>query len=129
MDSTSTFVDKRVFHIRKFISLGIGILLLVGSRAKSRADYTTIVNPGTTWGVWEGWGASLCWWANVFGQRDDMANVLFTLNNTYFPEAGATLPGLGMNIVRYNAGACSWNSISGATMQVSPNIPAFRQME
>ncbi|HEY6228341.1 MAG TPA: glycoside hydrolase, partial [Verrucomicrobiae bacterium] len=114
---------------RRFVAT-VWIGLVFGTpQPNSRADYTTIVNPSTTWGTWEGWGASLCWWANVFGYRDDMADVVFTLNNTYLPEAGATLPGLGMNIVRYNAGACSWNSINGATMQVSPNIPAFRQME
>src|SRR4051812_6245186 len=58
-----------------------------------------------------------------------MSDLLFTFNNTYFPEAGATLPGLGMNIVRYNAGASSFNSINGATMQASPNIAAFRQID
>src|SRR5438876_6209702 len=35
----------------------------------SYADYSTTINPQTTWGTWEGWGTSLCWWANVFGNR------------------------------------------------------------
>ena len=125
MDFGTSFKRTR----RTFISLSVAILMLGASHTKCRADYTTVVNPSTTWGTWEGWGTSLCWWANVFGYRDDMADLLFTLNNTYFPEAGATLPGLGMNIARYNAGACSFNSINGSTMQVSPNIPAFRQMD
>jgi galactan endo-1,6-beta-galactosidase len=91
------------------------------------ADYTTTINPQTTWGIWEGWGTSLCWWANVFGNRDDLANIVFTTN--YTPLNGVSLPGLGLNIARYNAGACSTNSINGDTMQVSPNIPAFRQIQ
>lgn len=90
-----------------------------------RADYTTTIYPHTTWGTWDGWGCSLSWWANVFGTRTDLADIVFTTN--YTTLNGQSLPGLAMNIARYNAGACSSNSIGGATMQVSPNIPPFRQ--
>jgi len=34
-----------------------------------------------------------------------------------------------MNIARYNAGGCSWNTYNGSTMQQSPNIPKFKQIE
>jgi galactan endo-1,6-beta-galactosidase len=34
-----------------------------------------------------------------------------------------------MNIVRYNAGACSWNEVDGRKMIVSTVIKPFRQME
>jgi len=91
-----------------------------------RADYTAVINPQTTWGTWEGWGASLCWWANVFGARNDLADIVFTTN--YTTLNGQALPGLGMNIARYNAGGCSSNAINGDLMQSSANIPAFRQM-
>src|SRR5260370_5998921 len=102
----------------------IAALLLVSS--SSRADYTTTIQPGTQWGTWEGWGCSLCWWANVFGTRDDLADIVFTTN--YTSLTGQSLPGLSMNIARYNAGASSWNSIGGVTMVASPNIPSFKQM-
>jgi hypothetical protein len=91
------------------------------------ADATIAVNPGADFGVWEGWGTSLAWWANVFGDRDDFADIFFTTNAVSYN--GATLPGLGMNIARYNLGACSWNSVDGTTMVKSPNIPAFKQIE
>jgi galactan endo-1,6-beta-galactosidase len=91
-----------------------------------RADYTTVVNPRTTWGTWEGWGVSLCWWANVFGTRDDLADLVFTTNYTTFN--GASLPGLGMNIARYNAGACNTNPVDGSAIQLSTNMPDFKQM-
>ena len=91
-----------------------------------RADYTTIVHPGTTWGTWQGWGCSLAWWANAFGTRDDLADLLFTTKSTAL--SGQTLPGLGMTVARYNVGGCSPNAISGASMQASVNIPAFRQI-
>jgi galactan endo-1,6-beta-galactosidase len=90
------------------------------------AGYSTTINPASTWGTWDGWGVSLCWWANVFGTRDDLADLMFTTN--YTSVNGFPLPGLGLNIARYNAGGCSTNSANGSTMQVSPNIPAFRQI-
>lgn len=82
--------------------------------------------PDTRWGTWDGWGVSLCWWAGVFGQRDDLADLVFTTKATRLH--GITLPGLGLNIARYNAGAGSTNAVNGEFMQRSPNLPAFREM-
>ncbi|MGX1244171.1 hypothetical protein RKD46_005275 [Streptomyces pseudovenezuelae] len=85
------------------------------------------MSPGTSYGTWEGWGTSLAWWANVFGARDDFADIFFTTKSTSYN--GTSLPGLGLNIARYNLGACSWNTVSGSSMVASPNIPAFKQIE
>ncbi|HZB97496.1 MAG TPA: glycoside hydrolase [Candidatus Sulfotelmatobacter sp.] len=87
---------------------------------------TATIDPTTT-EIWQGWGTSLCWWAKAFGDRVDLAEIFFTRNNVSF--AGHQLPGLGLNIARYNAGACSWNTVDGAKMQVSPHISSSRQME
>jgi galactan endo-1,6-beta-galactosidase len=86
-----------------------------------------ILNLATNWGLWQGWGCSLCWWANVFGTRTDLANIVFTTNYTILN--GVNLPGLGMNIARYNAGACGTNSVSGQSMVASPNIPGWKQIQ
>jgi galactan endo-1,6-beta-galactosidase len=94
--------------------------------AISRAQYTVTVDPDTKWVQWEGWGCSLAWWAAVFGQRDDLADIVFTTN--YTTLNGQNLPGLGLNIARYNAGACLTNAIDGSVMQVSTNIIPARQM-
>ncbi|MFD1150048.1 glycoside hydrolase [Saccharothrix hoggarensis] len=91
------------------------------------ADATIGVNPGVSHGTWEGWGTSLAWWANVFGDRDDFADLFFTTRTVTYN--GAALPGLGMNIARYNLGASSWNSVNGERMVASPNIPGFKQIE
>ncbi|RYP14115.1 hypothetical protein DL767_010423 [Monosporascus sp. MG133] len=91
------------------------------------ADTTTTINAKSNWGTWEGWGTSLCWWAKAFGNRDDLADIFFTLGSRQF--AGQNLPGLGFNIARHNAGASSWNTYNGAKMVVSPNIKNSRQME
>ncbi|MEV0223339.1 glycoside hydrolase [Streptomyces sp. NPDC050704] len=102
----------------------LGSALATGT---ARADATIGVNPGTNYGRWEGWGTSLAWWANVFGARDDFADIFFTTKSVAYN--GRTLPGLGMNIARYNLGACSSNSVEGQSMVASPNIPAFKQIE
>jgi galactan endo-1,6-beta-galactosidase len=86
----------------------------------------TIV-PTSNWGTWEGWGTSLAWWAKKFGNQDDLADIFFSLN--WQELDGRNLPGLGLNIVRYNAGACSWNKIGDAAMVVSPSMIVDRQME
>ena len=55
--------------------------------------------------ILEGWGVSLCWWAKVLGQRDDVADLIFSKKTVRI--AGFKLPGLALNIARYNAGASS----------------------
>lgn len=59
---------------------------------------TVVVDPAVTYQYFEGWGTSLCWWANLEGAysaayRDRVADVLMD------PDSG-----LGYNIFRYNIG-------------------------
>ncbi|MDG9720400.1 glycoside hydrolase [Streptomyces sp. DH24] len=113
---------------RTLLAAAGGTLLGSGlATGTAHADATVGVNPSTTYGTWEGWGTSLAWWANVFGTRDDFADLFFTTQQVAY--GGRTLPGLGLNIARYNLGACSWNSVNGETMVASPNIPKFKQIE
>jgi galactan endo-1,6-beta-galactosidase len=72
-------------------------------------------NPGETRvAAFDGWGTSLCWWANHYGGVAGefgaamLADLFFGTGNV---AAGGpsvpmptTLPGLGINIVRYNIG-------------------------
>ena len=99
------------------LSYGIGTL----------ADQTYTVSSSTNWGTWEGWGTSLAWWAKAFGTRSDLSKIFFTTGSTTLN--GKSLPGLGLNIVRYNAGACSTNTYDGDKMAVSPNIKPSRQID
>ena len=91
------------------------------------ADETTTIDPTSNWGIWEGWGVSLAWWAKAFGDRDDLADIFFALDTTAL--GSQNLPGLGLNIVRYNAGASSWNTYDGEKMVVSPGMIASRQVD
>lgn len=93
----------------------------------AQADTTVAVDPGADFGGWQGWGTSLAWWANVFGDRDDFADLWFTTKTVTYQ--GNALPGLGLNIARYNLGACSFNAVQGQRMVASPNIPRFKQIE
>jgi len=115
--------------LKKVLCAYISCLLLGPMTAV--ANYTVAIDPTVSWGIWEGWGTSLAWWASRFGNRDDLANVMFTTNtSTLFANNGSVqLPGLGLNIARFNAGASSWNSYQGQSMVESPNIFATRQIE
>lgn len=48
--------------------------------------------------TFEGWGASLAWWANVVGQYPD------AIRQDYVEKIFDPVKGLGLNIVRYNIG-------------------------
>jgi galactan endo-1,6-beta-galactosidase len=57
----------------------------------------------------DGWGTSLCWWANQYGGATGeygasyLADLFFGSGTVKDPK-GVPLPGLGINIVRYNIG-------------------------
>lgn len=89
-------------------------------------NYTTTVDPGVSWGLWQGWGVSLCWWAHVLGKSEFLADAVFTMKFVSFK--GRQLPGLGLNIIRFNLGGSGWNKIGDETMSASPNIPSFKQI-
>lgn len=95
-------------------------------------ECAVIIPKRTSFGEWEGFTVSLAWWGNVFGERDDIADWLFTLNDgVQLNELeGVTVPGLGFSGARYNIGACSFNEApDGSFIQLSPNIPDWKQIE
>lgn len=111
----------------RFLTFALLALVLSPAFSQTEAPNTLPLDPARTQGAWEGWGISLCWWAKVFGDRDELADLLFTTKE--ITVAGQRLPGLGLNIARYNAGACSWNRVDGRRMVVSKTILPFRQIE
>ncbi|KAH9478643.1 Endo-beta-1 6-galactanase [Psilocybe cubensis] len=106
-----------------------GLLVLVGAgliACPVAADFTSTIDPTSNRGNWKGWGVSLAWWGKIFGTRDDLADIFFTRNSVSF--SGSTLPGLGLNVVRYNAGASGSNSYNGSSM-ASNNILPSRKID
>lgn len=63
------------------------------------ADKTVTLFPeqSSPFGEFEGWGTSLCWWANYIGYSDKLTEK--AAEYFFDPEKG-----LGLNIVRYNIG-------------------------
>jgi galactan endo-1,6-beta-galactosidase len=116
--------ERKLFFRSALAALSALVVAAATSRAEGPA---TFVDPSVNHGIWEGWGTALCWWAKVLGNRDEIADLLFTTRTVDFN--GAKLPGLGLNIVRYNAGACGWNEIDGRKMSASKTILPFRQIE
>lgn len=109
---------------------GLAVLLALALPGRTRAGRTVLVDPASPAGIWEGWGCSLAWWANQFGSRDDLADALFTLERTdVTTDSGSyRLPGLGLNIVRYNVGGTSTAPAFGRRAVIPPTMPPFRRI-
>ncbi|HEY3266253.1 MAG TPA: glycoside hydrolase [Armatimonadota bacterium] len=103
----------------------LALASLLALAAPALADVSISVDPVRVIGKWDGWGCSLCWWANQFGARDDLADALFTLKTVHLTtDAGSyDLPGLGMNIARYNIGG------SGDTPGGQERMPAYKRIQ
>lgn len=67
-----------------FTAASVGALGSGAVATAARAAYTTTVAPGTSWGTWEGWGTSLAWWGKAFGNRNDLADIMFTRSSVNF---------------------------------------------
>ena len=73
-------------------------LLCIAGRAESIKVTVSMDNTiQTNGGRWEGWGTSLCWWANRIGYNE----TLTAKSAELFFDADK---GLGLNIMRYNVG-------------------------
>lgn len=113
--------------------LAFGLAVMELSPVTTAASVAVDAN-STLVAEWEGWGTSLCWWANVFGDREDVADALFTLNASVTIGSNATVPGLGMNIARYNLGGSGTRAYTDSdgrsvSMTASSSMPAFKAIE
>lgn len=77
---------------RRFLTL----LLCVSMAANAVSQ--TVVNPANRAQTLEGWGISLCWWANMVGRWEDEGALDSLITLLVSPEH------LGYNIFRYNIG-------------------------
>ena len=87
-------IEKFHARIGGCLLFSIIAVFLFATPTSVRADYTAVVNPNSVVVTnFQGWGSSLCWWANVVGSypnRTNYADLAFTQ--------------LKLNIVRYNIG-------------------------
>ena len=91
------------------------LFVLISSLAVSAAPNVASVNAQKVLVPhFDGWGVSLCWWANVMGgftNREEVADLAFTQ--------------LGLNIVRYNIGGGE-NPARSNSMEFRARIPGFQ---
>ena len=91
-------------EFRRGIAWLVMLLMLVGMTGacgEEKTDMKVRIDPANisefNGGVFEGWGTSLCWWANRIGYSDTLAQL--AAEAFCDPEKG-----LGLNILRYNIG-------------------------
>ena len=84
--------------MRKFAFVLLLATAIVAGHAESTVIKVSMDNAiQTNGGYWEGWGTSLCWWANRLGYNETLTQNSADL----FFDAQK---GLGLNIMRYNVG-------------------------
>jgi len=117
---------------RPFVSALLLACALVSPRSL-HADYTVTTNKTDNRGVWEGWGTSLCWWGNLIGgtaYQSKAAQLLGTYNSVDYMGNGTALPGLGLNIIRYNVGGGGRaGDVSGTPENISSTLPWHKDID
>jgi len=87
------------------------------------ADPTTVViDPTNQYQTIEGWGTSLCWWANVIGSWSDTTKKNEIIDLLFDPTNG-----LGLNIVRYNIGG--GENPTHDHMRPGAEVPGYKPTE
>lgn len=96
------------------------------------ADYLVTIHPKEYRGTWEGFGANLYWWAHAVGQTPYQS----LYNNLFFGRdpvkvLNTTVPGLGLNIVRYNVGGGGLPSdnIAGVVDRIPSIVPWYKDID
>jgi len=110
--------------VRRLLVLAAAVFCTVLSAQTNRGTPAAIVlDPakGSPFndGVFEGWGTSLCWWANRVGYSDKLTDLAV---DAFFDQT----KGLKLNIVRYNIGGGDDPSHRHITRSDS-NMPGFAQ--
>ena len=110
--------------VRSFLVLAAAMLCTVlSAQSNSRTPATVTLDPakGSPFndGVFEGWGTSLCWWANRVGYSDKLTDLAV---DAFFDQT----KGLKLNIVRYNIGGGDDPTHRHITRSDS-NMPGFAQ--
>lgn len=112
-----------------FRTLALAAAALAAASASS-ASTTITVDPKTTFGTWEGWGVSLCWWTRVLGESTLAADLLWSMNSSVaIPGDPTHVPALGFTVARYNVGGTNNATVNGTTASLSPSFPWWKQLE
>jgi len=95
---------------KRFLSVGLSATLIAGSLSvgvmpvKAAETTTAVVNPYVRYQTMDGWGTSLCWFANIIGGWEEDFNDNGTPDREDIAELVFSPEYLNMNLVRYNIG-------------------------
>ena len=110
--------------VRRFLLVAAAMLCTaLSAQAPRRVPSAIKLDPADgspfNGGVFEGWGTSLCWWANRVGYSDKLADAAV---DAFFDQT----KGLKLNIARYNIGGGDDPAHMHITRSDS-NMPGFAQ--
>jgi O-glycosyl hydrolase len=100
-------------------SLGSDIAFSALALVPAAPDDTVAIDQSTAY-PFEGWGASLGWWANLAGGWTQNRSAIE--NDLFVPAGSPAAIRLGLNVLRYNVGASP-----GGTNPYPSGCPALRQ--
>lgn len=115
-------IGKKLLGIVTSAMLGMSVLPAgsAASPVKANAASSVVISPENKYeinnGVFQGWGTSLCWWANRVGYSDSLAQKCADL---FYGENG-----LRMNIARFNIGGGDDPSHTHIT-RTDSNMPGY----
>ena len=107
------------------------LVIAMHSAPVAKADTVVEVDPRDQRGVWEGWGCSFAWWAHAVGGKryEPLYADLFFTDKTV-PFLDQQLPGLELNIIRYNVGGGGRReTYENAFEQVPDILPWHRDID
>ncbi len=120
----AVFMFKGKKHISVVMAVCIALTATGINPLTAQAVQTVVISPDDPYainnGVFEGWGTSLCWWANRVGYSDSLAQ---QCADTFFGENG-----LRLNIARFNIGGGddpSHNHIN----RTDSNMPGYTKFQ
>lgn len=93
----------------------------LGSVAFAQEEEKIVIDPFGERQTFEGWGTTLCWWANVIGGWSE-ENIDTVMDLLYSPTQG-----LGFNVARYNIGG--GDDPSHTHMRIGGNVPGYLPVE
>jgi len=110
-----TLIEKCRARMMGGLLFPLIIVFLCSSSVSMRAGYTATVNPNSNVVTnFQGWGTSLCWWANIVGNYPNRTNFVNMAFNT-----------LKLNIVRYNIGGGQNPSVSEPSQSARTIMQGF----
>ena len=98
---------------------------IIGAQDVHVQQNSAEVEPSSYFGMWQGWGSSLAWWARAIGGT---GNADYYADLIYKTDSTRGYPGLGLNIVRYNVGGGGINQRDenkGPTLQWQMDIHGY----